>query len=112
MNFSERLKQLREEKGISQRQLARDLNFSSAAVSLYESGQREPTLTALEKLAKYFNVSLDYLIGLTDKDNELPDFVKEQITKIDELKSLKLSEKLELIGNELINISKKIKEFE
>ncbi|AJW76954.1 XRE family transcriptional regulator [Marinitoga sp. 1197] len=112
MCFSERLKQLREEKGISQRQLARDLNFSSAAVSLYEAGQREPTLTALEKLAKYFNVSLDYLTGLSNKNNELPDFVKEQITKIDELKSLKLSEKLEIIGNELIDISKKIKDFE
>ncbi|WP_165973946.1 helix-turn-helix domain-containing protein [Marinitoga lauensis] len=99
------MKQLREEKGISQRQLARDLNFSSAAVSLYESGQREPTLTALEKLAKYFNVSLDYLIGLTDKDNELPDFVKERLSKLETLESKDIKSQLKEIAKKLNDLA-------
>lgn len=61
--FKERLKQLREEKGLTQKQLAEMLNISRSALSLYESGQRQPDLEILSKIARFFNVTVDYLIG-------------------------------------------------
>ena len=64
--FCERLKELRIEKGIGQVELARDLNVSKGIISLWENGLREPKLSNLIALAKYFDVSIDYLAGLED----------------------------------------------
>ena len=116
MLLGKRIKEIRIAKGLEQKELAKIAGIGQSTFSEIEAGKRIGIRTdILVKIAKALNVSTDYLLGLTDNPstgNELPDFVKEQITKIDELKSLKLSEKLELIGNELIDISKKIKEFE
>lgn len=57
------LKSLRRAKNLSQKQLAREINLSQAAYSLYEHGTRKPSLEILIKLADYYNVSLDYLVG-------------------------------------------------
>ena len=62
-----RLKQLRKEKKISQLKLAFDLNMSQNTISRYETGEREADYACLIKFADYFNVSLDYLLGRTDK---------------------------------------------
>lgn len=62
-----RLKQLRKEKGISQQRLAMDLNVNQNTVSRYETGEREADYKTLIMLADYFNVSIDYLLGRTDK---------------------------------------------
>ena len=62
-----RLKELRKEKGISQLRLATELNTSQNTISRYETGEREPGIDELIKIADYFNVSVDYLIGRTDK---------------------------------------------
>ena len=62
-----RLKQLRKEKNISQLKLAFDLNMSQNTISRYETGEREADYASLIKFANYFNVSLDYLLGRTDK---------------------------------------------
>ena len=62
-----RLKQLRKEKKISQLKLAFDLNMSQNTISRYETGEREADYASLIKFADYFNVSLDYLLGRTDK---------------------------------------------
>ena len=62
-----RLKQLRKEKNISQLKLAFDLNMSQNTISRYETGEREADYARLIKFANYFNVSLDYLLGRTDK---------------------------------------------
>jgi transcriptional regulator with XRE-family HTH domain len=64
--FSERLKELRLEKEIGQIALAKQLSVSKGIISLWENGLREPTLSNLIALAKFFEVSLDYLAGLTD----------------------------------------------
>ncbi|TEB13419.1 helix-turn-helix domain-containing protein [Pelotomaculum propionicicum] len=66
MNFSRRLISLREQAGLTQEQLARKLNISRSALSLWELGKREPNHSTLQLLAKFFNVSIDYLLGNSD----------------------------------------------
>ena len=61
-----RLKELRKKKGISQLRLATELNTSQNTISRYETGEREPGIAELIKIANYFNVSVDYLIGRTE----------------------------------------------
>ena len=68
--FAEILKELRTEKGIGQAQLARSIGVSNGIVSLWENKKREPTMSSLIALAKYFNVSLDYLTGLDQREIE------------------------------------------
>lgn len=63
-NFGERLRALRLEKGIGQVQLANELDVGKSIVSLWELGKCEPTLSKLVAIAKYFDVSIDYLAGL------------------------------------------------
>ena len=62
-----RLKKLRKERKISQLRLAIDLNMNQNAISRYENLEREADYKTLIKFADYFNVSLDYLLGRTDK---------------------------------------------
>lgn len=64
--FAERLKNLREETGISQSQLARETKLSQAAISLWEDGKRQPNAEAITTLALYFKITSDYLLGLSD----------------------------------------------
>lgn len=61
-----RLKELRKKKGLSQLRLATELNTTQNTVSRYETGEREPGIDELIKIADYFNVSVDYLIGRTE----------------------------------------------
>lgn len=71
MNFRTRLKQLRNEKKINQRELAIFLKVAPSTISMYESGQREPNFEVLESLADFFNVDLNYLLGKSDKTTKL-----------------------------------------
>ena len=64
--FQERFKYLRNEKGIGQEALAKELGVSKSIISFWENGQRSPTLGNLLAIANYFHVSIDYLAGLTD----------------------------------------------
>lgn len=64
-----RLKELRKEKGISQLKLALDLNTNQNTISRYETGEREPGIAELIKIADYFNVSVDYLLKRTENPN-------------------------------------------
>lgn len=61
-----RLKEIRKTKGISQLKLAIDLNTTQNTISRYETGEREPSIADLIKIADYFDVSLDYLLERTD----------------------------------------------
>lgn len=67
-NFSKRLKELRIEKGLSQYELAKNLNnkITQSAIGLWELNKRVPNLDAVIILAEYFCVSLDYIAGLED----------------------------------------------
>ena len=61
-----RLKQLRKKRKISQLKLALDLNMNQNTISRYENMEREADYKTLIKIADYFNVSLDYLLGRND----------------------------------------------
>lgn len=63
MEFSYVLRKLREEKGLSQKDIAEHLGITRQAVAFYELGKREPDYQILRKLADYFGVSIDYLLG-------------------------------------------------
>ncbi len=64
--FSERLKELRKASGLKQSELAEHAGVTSDAISNMERKSRAPSLEVLASLAKFFDVSLDYLAGLTD----------------------------------------------
>ena len=61
--FAERLLDLRKEKGISQAKLAQELQVSYAVICYWETDRSEPTAPNLVKIANYFDVSVDYLLG-------------------------------------------------
>ena len=64
--FAERLKELREEKGLSIRMLSKEVGYSDVAIGRWESKKQIPNIETLITFAKYFNVSSDYLLGLED----------------------------------------------
>jgi transcriptional regulator with XRE-family HTH domain len=66
IKLAERLKELREERGLSRQQLGDALNLSPTAIAGYEQGYRVPKLGNMQDLASFFTVSLEYLIGKTD----------------------------------------------
>ena len=56
------LKNIRISQNLNQQKVAMDLNISREALSYYENGKREPSLTLLVRMSEYFNVSINYLI--------------------------------------------------
>ena len=61
-----RLKDLREDKDLSQKEIAEILNVSQVAYSYYELEKREIDINSLKKLALFYNTSIDYIVGLTN----------------------------------------------
>ena len=66
MKFSERLRMIRKEKGMTQIEVAAKIHISERHYQAYEAGKHEPTLSVLLRLADLFDVSLDYLAGRSD----------------------------------------------
>ena len=64
--LGERLRELREEQGLTQKELSKRLGLNSVTYLHYEKSQREPPLSVLVEMAKYFEVSTDFLLGLSD----------------------------------------------
>ena len=62
--FGERLLELRKEKGLSQIDRAKQLSVGKSIISLWEKNECEPTLSRLISIAKFFDVSIDFLAGL------------------------------------------------
>ena len=71
VGFGERLKQLRENSQLTQKQLAERIWLSKAAISNYELYERNPSPEILIKIAEVFNVSTDYLLGIEEKKHTL-----------------------------------------
>lgn len=67
MKLAERLKELRKEKGLRQEQVAVALDISMSSYCLYEQGKREPTASVLCRMADYYGVSVDYLLGRSEE---------------------------------------------
>ena len=65
-SFAHRLKELREEKGVTQQEIGSLVNMSKMAISHWEKGHSEPSIAQLIVLSNYFEVTVDYLIGKTD----------------------------------------------
>lgn len=66
-NFSTRLKTLRYELGLSQKEFAESVGISAMAVSTYENDSKSPSIETATKIAQKYNVSLDWLCGLSDR---------------------------------------------
>lgn len=67
------LKKIRKIKNLNQQKVAMDLNISREALSYYENGKREPSLSLLVDMSNYFNVSINYLItGIEFEKNKRP----------------------------------------
>lgn len=66
--FGRRIVELRKKRGLTQEELAKNLGISRSSLSLYEIEKREPDTEIIIKLAKYFSVSTDYLLGLDSDD--------------------------------------------
>ena len=64
--FKEILKELRQEKGVTQKELATAIGVSFAAISFWETGINEPKVSYILALSDYFDVSVDYLLGKTE----------------------------------------------
>lgn len=67
--FAKRLKNLREIKGYNQERLAKVLGLSSSTIGMYEQSRRQPDHDTLVKIAEFFDVSIDYLLGRTEIKN-------------------------------------------
>lgn len=67
-NFAQTMSLLRRARGLSQRQAAAELKISQALLSHYENGAREPGLGFVCRACRYYGVSADYLLGLTDEN--------------------------------------------
>ncbi len=68
-----RLKELREEKGLTQQEIADELNVKQNSYSQYENGIRELPINSLIRLAKFYSVPVDYILCLTEVDEPYPE---------------------------------------
>lgn len=66
VKFSTRIKELRVEKGLKQKDIAKHFNVTLSTVYRWEAGDVEPSYYVLMMLAKFFNVTTDYILGLED----------------------------------------------
>lgn len=66
MTFPERLLQLKQERKVLQKDVAAGIGLSLRGYQYYEKGQKEPTLSVLIRLADFYDVSLDYLVGRSE----------------------------------------------
>ncbi len=92
MNIGNRLAFLRDQRGLTQEELASSLGISRAALSHYEKNRREPDTETLGKVADLFQVSLDYLVGRTTQTT---------VTLDSDVR--KFSDELELADEEILN---------
>ncbi|AEE91169.1 Helix-turn-helix domain protein [Tepidanaerobacter acetatoxydans Re1] len=86
--FNDRIRKLRNDKGLSQRELAKMLKISPSTIAMYELGKREPDIAMFQRLADFFNVPVEYVMGVSDepkpwweKDEEPTDIELEEFIK-------------------------------
>lgn len=96
--FDDRLKKLREKRGLTLTKVAADLNIPKTTYSNYERDLREPTAMTILKIATYFDVSPDFLFGFTpaNKKSSPPELDDERESIVKLLRTLKDSELEEL----------------
>ncbi len=72
MNYAQRIRALREDKDIKQREIAEIIKTSQSYYAQYENEKRPLPIEHLIKLCKYYNISADYILGFTDEPKPLP----------------------------------------
>ena len=103
MNYGERLKQLRKGRDLKQSDLAAILGISSSAIGSYERCERQPTFELLHQYAKYFKVSIDYLLCNSDEKLTVEEY--QLLTTLDLSNTLK-KHTITLAGKELTEADK------
>lgn len=102
--LEERLKLLRNQNNMTQKELARELGISPSTVGMYEKGNRTPAPDMLKKIAKLFDVSIDYLLGNTNitvikphNQDELPALLsREEMDLILQYRDFNKEEKIDI----------------
>ncbi|MBD1371950.1 helix-turn-helix transcriptional regulator [Hazenella sp. IB182357] len=99
--FSERLKKLRLKLDLSQSELASRLNIAKSTLAMYETGKREPNFETVRRIADFFDVSLDYLLGQSDYQTPMNKISQSKIDdsnkEVPELSTLDLEKATEMI---------------
>lgn len=95
MKLPERLRQLRDSRGLSQAQIAKLLGIAAQTYSTYETGRTDINTDQLIALAKFYSVSTDYILGIDDSPNT--DTMTELVKYVKLLKPESLSETLEYV---------------
>jgi transcriptional regulator with XRE-family HTH domain len=84
--FGEKIKELRTQRSLSQKQLANILNVHKATISLYESNSRFPSVDILKAAARYFHVSTDYLLEMNSaRTLDVSSLTDEQISVVEQM---------------------------
>lgn len=95
--IGERIKEKREEMGLNQKELAKQLNITPSAVNQYEKGEKTPSTEKLVKLAKILGVSSDYLLGAS-KEKDI--FIDKTILKaFTDFKELRPNDRANIMAN-------------
>ena len=98
--ISHRLQELRKELGHTKRELLKILPLNYSTYANYESGMREPNSETLQTIAKFYNVSIDYLMGLTDNRKRVEDVMPLTDAEYDHIKSYR---RLDSHGKNLVD---------
>jgi transcriptional regulator with XRE-family HTH domain len=102
--FGERLRRVRREQFIRQKQLATHLNIAVSTLSQYENDKRHPNFDILSQISKYFNVSTDYLLGINN--NEKSNLMKDIESVDEQLEGLSYQELINKITGNLVAMSR------
>lgn len=97
--FYQRLRDLREDKDKLQKEIAEEFKTNVTQYRRYESGEREPPFEFIIKIAKYYNVSLDYIAGLTNDKNGFnkSDLPKKEVEMLKKFRSLSKERKVRVL---------------
>lgn len=95
--IGKKIRELRKQKGLTQTQLADELNVEFSNVSKWELGKNDPSKELIAKMAKLFNVSIEYLLGITDTPT--PDTLPTATVKIPLLGNIAAGQPIEAIEN-------------
>lgn len=109
MKYYERLKDAREDKDLKQKDIAKLLDTSVSAISDYENGKNMMGIDKYIKLAKHYNLSIDFLAGIIDKPKKLYEDKKSESIEFTEediklIQAYKAKPELQLVVNKILDI--------
>jgi len=109
MKIGDRIRLIREQRGLTRQQLAEKIGTSVGIIYFYEKNRKIPSAEILKRIAEAFNVSTDYLLGLTDDPTpnrgELPAFIKERLKKLENIEQKNYPQRLREIAEMLNRIA-------